>query len=345
MIPVRPDKICTLARRTIFFLFLTSLCASIQGQNFLLPTPNREILNNGGEQRYYVGTVGKSWTSGKFGCVRSEGHQMHEGIDIKAVRRDKRGEPVDPIFATAAGEVAYLNHSSALSNYGRYIILRHTAEGITFYSVYAHLSLIEPDLQIGSRVARGQQIGVMGRTANTRQGISKERAHLHFEINLFINERFPEWYKKTFPGLRNDHGHWNGRNLLALDPTEILLNSHKNTNFSLLTYLRGQTELCRVIVRDTRFPWLERYTPLVKRNSIAEKEGVAGYEIALNYNGVPFELVPRAKSELKQTERYYLLKVNPAEAGKNSCRKLLSKIKGEWQISSNGKNLLDLLTY
>ena len=38
---------------------------------------------------------------------------------------------------------------------------------------------------------------------------------------------------------------------------------------------------------------------LVLPNPVAEKEGVAGYEIALNYNGVAFALMPRAASEIK----------------------------------------------
>jgi len=50
-------------------------------------------------------------------------------------------------------------------------------------------------------------------------------------------------------------------------------------------------------VRDTNFPWLKRYAQFIRPNPKAEKEGVAGYEIALNFNGLPFELTPRAASE------------------------------------------------
>ena len=42
---------------------------------------------------------------------------------------------------------------------------------------------------------------------------------------------------------------------------------------------------------------------LVLRNPVAEKEGVAGYEIALNYNGVAFALMPRAASEIKSARK------------------------------------------
>ena len=56
-------------------------------------------------------------------------------------------------------------------------------------------------------------------------------------------------------------------------------------------------------VRATNFPYLKRYPMLVLRNPAAEKQGVAGYDIALNYNGVAFALMPRAPSEIKSTRQ------------------------------------------
>ena len=121
----------------------------------------------------------------------------------------------------------------------------------------------------------------MGRTSNTSELIAKERAHVHFELNVFVNDNFASWYKKNFPGERNDHGIWNGQNLNGLDPREILLDERSRRKFSLLNFVRSQTELCRVLVRATNFPYLKRYAPLVLKNPRAEKEGVAGYEVAL----------------------------------------------------------------
>ena len=86
----------------------------------------------------------------------------------------------------------------------------------------------------------------------------------------------------------------------GIDPRAILLAEHDaGAKFSLLSFLHGQTELCRVLVRKTNFPWLKRYATLIRPNARAEKEGVAGYEIALNFNGVAFELIPRAATEIK----------------------------------------------
>src|SRR5437870_716725 len=80
-----------------------------RAQSLCLPTANRALFDPKGEERFFVGTAGKPWTTGTFGCVRSEGRQMHEGLDIKCLRRDSRGEPTDPVMASADGTVVYLS--------------------------------------------------------------------------------------------------------------------------------------------------------------------------------------------------------------------------------------------
>lgn len=313
---------------------------------FQLPTANQALLEKGGEERYFVGTVGKPWTSGTFGCVRTSGYQMHEGLDIRSLKRDRQGEATDPVCATADGTVAYINAKSGLSNFGRYIIVRHQIEGLEVYSTYAHLSEIRADLKPGQAVRAGEPIGVMGRSANTREGISKDRAHLHFELNLLVNERFAAWYKKTYPKQRNDHGGWNGQNFLGLDPRAVFFGEYsQGERFSLLQFVRGQTALCRVQVRAKDFSWARRYRALIRPNPKADKEGIAGYELALNYNGVPFEIIPRAASELRGQARVQLLSVNAAEQQRAPCGKLVTQRNGRWELTSRGINLLDLLTF
>ena len=68
-----------------------------------LPTPNRALLQPGGEEDFFVGTAGHPYTHGMFGCTRTGGWQFHEGIDIRATARDQRNEPTDPVYATAQG--------------------------------------------------------------------------------------------------------------------------------------------------------------------------------------------------------------------------------------------------
>ena len=101
------------------------------------------------------------------------------------------------------------------------------------------------------------------------------------------------------------------------------------------------------MVRDTNFRWLRQYTPLIMRNPEAEKNGVAAYEVALTFNGAPFQMVPRAASELKSRggSKFEIVSVNEEEQKARSCRNLVVKRSGEWRLGNSGSQLLDLLTY
>lgn len=345
----------SLRRRWAWLGAVAMLWATVlaRAQPFQLPTANWALFEPDGGERFLVGTTGKAWTSGGFGCVRSEGRQFHEGLDIRSVERDRRGEPLDPVLASADGVVVYINRRPSLSNYGNYVVLGHRIQGLEIYSLYAHLREVAPGLKPGDPVTVGQALGIMGRTANTREGISKERAHVHFELDLFVNDRFEAWFRKAFPKQRNDHGVWNGQNLVGLDPQEVFLEQRRlGARFSLLRFIQGRTELCRLFVRATRFPWLRRYAPLVQPNPRAEREGVAGYEIALTFNGLPFRLIPRSDAEIRSDRpatprppRFQLLSVNEAEAARNPCGKLLARRAGGWELSWQGQQTLERLTY
>ena len=311
---------------------------------FQLPTANHALMQHGGEDQFLVGTVGHSFESGGFGCVRSGGGKMHEGLDIRSIQRDRSGEPADPVKATADGEVAYVNNHPSLSNYGNYIVVKHRIQELEIYSIYAHLNVIRKDLAAGSRVKQGEMIATMGRTTNTRERISKDRAHVHFELNLFVNDRFDGWYQTNMPGQRNDHGRWNGINLLGLDPRLILL-GQTATNFNLAGFIQAQPELCRVVVKSADFPFAHRYPALIQKNPVAEKQGVAAYELALNFNGIPIRMIPRAASELKSAAKLQLLSVNEPEYQRCPCRKLVVRRGGSWELGENGRRLIGLITY
>ena len=311
---------------------------------FQFPTANHALFEVGGELKFLAPTApDKPWTSGSFGCVRNDGWRMHEGLDIRSLQHDRRGEPTDPVLATADGIVWYFSNKPGLSNYGRYIVVQHIINGVETYSLYAHLSAIQPGIVIGRRVKAGEAIATMGRTS-TAEVITKDRAHVHFELNVMLNDNFPAWFKKNSPNERNDHGAMNGQNLLGLDPREILL-GERSGKFNLLDFIHGQTELCRVLVRATSFPYLKRYPQFVLKNPVAEKEGIAGYELVLNYNGVPFALMPRAASEIKSPAKIQLLSVNESVEKANPCRKLVVKRGSRWQLGDAGQREMELLIF
>jgi murein DD-endopeptidase MepM/ murein hydrolase activator NlpD len=326
-------------------LLLAAVVPCAVAQPFHLPTANRALFDkDGGGDRFFTGTSSRPWPSGTFGCVRSDGGQIHEGLDIRCLKRDKRGEPVDPVMASCDGTVAYINKRSGLSNYGNYIVLRHVIEGTELYTLYAHLSVVADGLRAGQAVKAGDVIATMGRTSNTRERISQDRAHVHFEINLFLSDRFPAWYKKNHPKDKDDHGIWNGINLAGLDP-QLLLHEQRarGAKFSVVDFIRRRPELCRVLVRDTSFSFLKRYPMLVQEGRAESKEPVAGYEISLDYNGVPFRLTPRTAAEIKGKARIQLVSVNAEEQAKNPCRRLVTRRGTGWELSARGAELFELL--
>jgi len=339
----RGSGCCAGAAVAGILFFVMRLCAQAP---FQFPTANHSLYQVGDELKFFAPTApDKPWTSGSFGCERNGGWRMHEGLDILHQHTDRRGDPTDPVLATADGTVVYFSRKPSLSNYGNYIILRHNIEGLEIYSLYAHLSEVRADLKFGALVKAGEGIGTMGRTSNA-EGIARERAHLHFELNVLANENFAAWFKKKNPGERNDHGGWNGQNFFGLDPREILIRERNPVKkFSLLEFVRGQTELYRVQVRAVNFPYLKRYPGLVLKNPVSEKEGVAGYELVFNYNGIPFALLPRAASEMKGAAKVQLLSVNEKEYRSNPCRKLVAQRGSRWQLTEAGLRELDLLTY
>tara|TARA_Y100001934_G_scaffold464_1_gene577 strand:+ start:783 stop:1793 length:1011 start_codon:yes stop_codon:yes gene_type:complete len=333
--------------RPLALLFLIALGQgdSALGQAFQLPTPNSALFEPGREADYFTPTVGRTWPSGTFGCVRSEGWQMHEGLDIKCIQRDEKGEPIDPISAAADGVIVYINAKPGLSNYGNYIVMKHTVDGLTVYTLYAHLRKITDGLRVGHFKKTGEIIAVMGRTANTRQGISRERAHLHFEINLLANDDFPTWYKNNFPGQRNDHGMWNGQNLIGIDPWKVFM-EQRNANankrsFSLLQFIQSQPLLCRLKIRKANLDWAKRFPQLLSQNIGTNPSGA--YEIHLNTNGLPIKIIPINIDDLEQNE-VRLIEVNPEVYKAAPCRKLVFKKGQQWVLTAKGKKHAQLIT-
>ena len=332
--------------RSLALLLLLALGQGddVLGQAFQLPTPNRALFEPGREDDYFTPTVGRTWPSGTYGCVRSEGWQMHEGLDIKCLQRDSSGEPIDPISAAADGTIVYINSKPGLSNFGNYIVMRHRVDGLTVYTLYAHLRKIADGLKEGQFKKTGEFIAVMGRTANTRQGISRERAHLHFEINFMANETFKAWRKINYPGLRNDHGMWNGQNLIGIDPWKVFLEQRdakaKKQPFSLLKFIQNEPVLCRVRISGTELKWAKRFPQFIDKK--LGTQPIGGYEIYLNSNGLPVRLTPIIKGDLSENE-IKLVEVNPEVYKAAPCRKLVFKKGQKWTLTATGKTHINLL--
>ena len=219
-----------------------------------------------------------------------------DGLDIKPVGRDARGEPTDKIFAALPGVVRYISTKPGESNYGRYIVIEHPGVTPAVFTLYAHLAKIEPGVGVGSNVQLGQVIATMGRSAGGG-GIPVERAHLHFEIGLMATTGFSSWYTWKKFGRTNEHGLWNGMNLMGLDPLDFLRQWRERRVDNLQQYFANMRSVVRVRVVTTRTPdFIRRYPALLRKP--LPLGFVSGWEIECNATGLPFAWTPLTTTEV-----------------------------------------------
>jgi murein DD-endopeptidase MepM/ murein hydrolase activator NlpD len=118
-----------------------------------------EALSSIGVNKGYFATP----TVGNF--EREFGWCNHDGIDISNVTGT-------PIYAAASGKVVRATYTG--DGYGNNVIMVHTINGRTIYTLYGHLSVLA--VGIGDTIAAGQVLGKMGSTGNSTG------SHLHFMI-------------------------------------------------------------------------------------------------------------------------------------------------------------------
>lgn len=97
----------------------------------------------------------------------SKTKKMHWGVDYGNTPSD------NTIVASADGTV---ERASVFEGYGNTVIITHIINGVTYQTLYAHLSSMS--VKVGDKVKQGQKIGVKGTTGNST-GI-----HLHFEVHV-----------------------------------------------------------------------------------------------------------------------------------------------------------------
>lgn len=312
---------------------------------FEFPTANRELLKVGGETNFFTRTnPARPPSSGAFGCVRNSRTRMHEGIDIAAQQRDSKGESTDPVNASRSGKVVYINKNVAASNYGRYVVLTHELQGLPVYTLYAHLRSVRDDLKVGDKLSAGDSLGVLGRSANTRDGISKARAHLHFEIGVQYNTRFNRWFKHWYKDGNNFHGPWNGVNLAGLDSAAILIDADAMV-FDFKKHLTGQPVLCRVEIFQTDLDWADRYPELIVDPAPNDPGPIQGWELSLNFNAIPVALKPVREQRKSAGAKYRLLEVDETVRAAHPCSGLVFKRGARWTFTSKGQRVMDLLIF
>jgi murein DD-endopeptidase MepM/ murein hydrolase activator NlpD len=287
-----------------------ALSVSVPAQNtkieISLPTDNDALFRGGGPDFYqyverdYQGVKSTPWEGGLYGFVRdpvqtAEGivyTRFHEGIDIKCVHRDPRGEPLDEVRAIADGKVVHTNHVPGYSNYGRYIVIEHLWDGCPYYSLYGHLS--EIDVNGAQRVRRGQRIGRMGYTG---EGINQARAHLHLELNLMFSRNFESWHDRNFPD-PNHNGIYNGLNLAGIDIARFFLDHQRRPELTIPQFLAEEEVCYRVAVPNSPHFDLKKFYPWMMKNASGSAKS---WEVSFAGSGVPLSIEGRGYSVLQPT--------------------------------------------
>lgn len=113
----------------------------------------------------------------------ARGEQFSAGTEVRSVHLgvDIWAPAGAPVFAPYDAVVHSAQDNDLLGDYGPTVILAHSLEGETFYTLYGHLSresLLgkEP----GARISKGEEIGTLGSPAVNGQWPS----HLHFQVIL-----------------------------------------------------------------------------------------------------------------------------------------------------------------
>ena len=262
--------------------------------------------------------------------MRSGGTQFHEGLDIKPVRRDRRGEPTDPVFAALDGIVRYVSSRPGESNYGRYIVIEHPNLTPAVCTLYAHLARVEAGIRPGVAVRAGQTIALMGHSSSG--SIPRDRAHLHFEIALRVTDNFDTWYREKKFGNPNEHGLWNGMNLMGLDPLDFLRQWRAGKVDDFQQYLDRLRPVVKVRVVTNRVPdFIQRYPAL--RQKPLPLGLVAGWEVACNSTGLPVAWTPLSAGEVagQRSGTVEILSVDANAVRSCRCKSLVKTRRGSYE--------------
>ena len=115
-----------------------------------------------------------------------EPRRLHLGTDIW-------GKPHTAVMAPLDGIVHSFAFNNRFGDYGATIILSHLLNGVSFYTLYGHLSLNSiKNIQEGDRIEKGDVFGEFGIPSEN----GSWPPHLHFQIISNIGE-----WKGDYPGV------------------------------------------------------------------------------------------------------------------------------------------------
>lgn len=318
--------------------------ASAESPRVFWPTPDSRFFETGDIYPMLQPTASGIPESALFGCVRNGGARFHEGLDLRPLRRDRSGEATDAIYAIMDGRVAHINSVAGHSSYGRYVVVEHVDADVPVYTLYAHLAAVEPGLRVGTRVAGGQRLGTMGRSAGGYT-IPRDRAHLHFEIGVLRTGRFDEWYagQPQF-GSPNRHGNYNGINLIGTDPLVFFTKVREGEFQDFRSYFASlPTAFSLRVLTRTAPDFIHRYPKLLTRP--IPREGLVGWDIDYTWYGLPKRWTPLTAESIHTGREGDVILIDADQSlFEGSCRQTLNfDRQGNPSIGSRLRNDLRMM--
>ena len=120
---------------------------------------------------------------------------LHLGIDLSAPAGT-------PIFAPLDARVHSFQNNADLGDYGPTIILEHELEGITFFTLYGHLSLASlQNIQEKQVIKKGESFATIG-TPEINGGWPP---HLHFQIIDDMENNYGNFYGVVEPEKKEEY--------------------------------------------------------------------------------------------------------------------------------------------
>ena len=330
------------------FFALNANLDHLQGENlprWLWPTPNTAFSAGRPLDAYIQATESGNPESGGFGCVREGDTRFHEGLDLKAVRHNRAGEAEDSVVAVFGGKVSYLNKVAGNSTYGRYAVIEHDQVVPSVYTLYAHLRSIDPGIGKGRRISAGQQVGVMGRSA-AGYSIPRSRAHLHFEIGLRLSDRFQNWYRSKGFETPNQHGIWNGMNLVGTNPLKFYKFMKARPGATMGAYMDTLPTAFTLVVHARGTPdFVLRYPSLLPGGMLLNRNP-AGWEIGFTACGLPKRWRALDETELPSPfvdGRVVLLARYERHLKTCKCRQMITETGGVPAIGAGLRRTLEII--
>jgi len=280
----------------VIVIFCCSWQTSTFAEKILWPTDSTVFFKGASIDKFIQPTASGKVESGLFGYVRNNGKRFHEGIDIKSLKKDRKGDPKDAVQAVLPGKVVHVNSIAGNSSYGRYVVLEHTSAIPPIYTLYAHLSKINPNIKKGVSVEAGTLLGTMGTTSMSDK-IPKSRAHLHFEMGLMLSDNFHGWYGEQDYSTPNMHNRWNGINLIGFDPLDCYQKFRAGKVSTIQNYLQQQPPAFTIRIPSRQVPtFIKRYPSLCKK--AYDPKDIVGWEINFTWYGLPYRWTPLTTKDL-----------------------------------------------